>query len=103
MSRSLPLMCLLGMGLARFWDSAQAVPGRPRRWRFTVGCAGARTTASALGAAAAEVWATTAVGAAGVGLYASAGTRYGLAACCCALLLHAVVAAILILAGGLRA
>jgi hypothetical protein len=24
-----PLMCLLGMGLARFWIAAEAVPGDP--------------------------------------------------------------------------
>jgi len=54
------------------------IAGRARRWRFATGCAGAVLLVPPRGRAAAALWAITAMAAAGAGLYAWTGVRYGL-------------------------
>jgi hypothetical protein len=56
------------------------VDGRARRWRFALGCAGAALLLPPWGRAAAVAWATGAIAAGAVGLYAFVGARYGLQA-----------------------
>jgi len=52
--------------------------GRVRRWRFAVGCVIAALLLPPWGRAAAVLWATVAVAAGSVGLYASLAIRFGL-------------------------
>jgi hypothetical protein len=54
------------------------IDGRGRRWRFTVGCAGATLLLAPWGRAAAAVWAMVAVAAGAAGVYAAVAVRYRL-------------------------